>query len=286
MARRAAGTDIPVVVAYNARSLRPSANASITRSAGERPASSSRRSFNNRSATDDFRTVDVCHGSRTRTSPWSVAGRSGVRLSSRPGRSSRDRLAHGCCNDASGRKRCVCSMRFVLYDLELSEPLQALHVPPDHDGLAVVGRLHGTPVGFAMRPTPAGTTLDAAALAAWLGAEMAAGVLEAALRKELAPAAPSDPVAPSLTVAVCTRDRPERLRRCLESVRGAIGGVSPAPDVLVIDNASADARTADVAAALGVRCVREPTTGLDVARNRAVAEARGDWLAFIDDDAV
>ena len=37
---------------------------------------------------------------------------------------------------------------------------------------------------------------------------------------------------------------------------------------------------------MGVRCVREPTPGLDVARNRALSEARGDWLAFIDDDAV
>ena len=85
---------------------------------------------------------------------------------------------------------------------------------------------------------------------------------------------------------MCTKDRPEWLRRCLESVRRATADATPAVDVLVIDNASAGAQTAEVAAAMGVRCVREPTPGLDVARNRALGEARGDWLAFIDDDAV
>jgi GT2 family glycosyltransferase len=177
-------------------------------------------------------------------------------------------------------------MRFALHDLELSEPLPALRVPPGHDGLGVVARLHGVPVGFAMRPAPAGTTLDAPGLAAWLGAEMATRVIEAAIREELAAVGATDPPPPSLTIAVCTRDRPEGLRRCLESVRAATCDAGSPVDLLVVDNASTDPRTAEVAAALGGRCVREPMPGLDVARNRALAEARGDWLAFIDDDAV
>jgi GT2 family glycosyltransferase len=88
----------------------------------------------------------------------------------------------------------------------------------------------------------------------------------------------------SLTVAICTKDRPEPLARCMTSLTG-IGGIDPR-SVLVVDNAPADGRTADVARAAGVAYVVEPLAGLDFARNRALATAATDWLAFIDDDAV
>jgi glycosyltransferase involved in cell wall biosynthesis len=53
-----------------------------------------------------------------------------------------------------------------------------------------------------------------------------------------------------------------------------------------VDNAPPDDRTREAAERAGVRYAREPVPGLDVARNRALAEARGEWLAFLDDDVV
>ena len=90
---------------------------------------------------------------------------------------------------------------------------------------------------------------------------------------------------PSMTVAVCTRDRPEDLARCLE----AIGRQDyPALDVLVVDNApSSDATERLVRERFPkVRYVREPRPGLDWARNRAILEARGEVVAYTDDDVV
>ncbi|NAZ86419.1 glycosyltransferase [Kineococcus indalonis] len=85
------------------------------------------------------------------------------------------------------------------------------------------------------------------------------------------------------TVAVCTRDRPEDLRHCLR----AIGELSsPVAEVLVVDNASRDERTRQVAEEFGARYVREPRAGLDWARNRALLEARGSIVAFADDDVL
>ena len=55
-------------------------------------------------------------------------------------------------------------------------------------------------------------------------------------------------------------------------------------EVIVIDNASTD-DTATVAASAGARCVREEKLGLSHARNRGIAEAKGEFIAFIDDDA-
>ena len=55
-------------------------------------------------------------------------------------------------------------------------------------------------------------------------------------------------------------------------------------ELIVIDNASTD-RTGEIAAAYpGVRTVVEPHKGLTHARQRGLAEARGEILAFIDAD--
>ena len=86
----------------------------------------------------------------------------------------------------------------------------------------------------------------------------------------------------SVTVAVCTRDRSELLAGCLASM----ARLDPAPgEVLVVDNAPSDDSTRDVALAAGVRHVVEPRPGLNRARERARHEARGEVVAFVDDDA-
>ncbi|MBC8355937.1 MAG: glycosyltransferase family 2 protein [Planctomycetes bacterium] len=60
-------------------------------------------------------------------------------------------------------------------------------------------------------------------------------------------------------------------------------------EVIVVDNASTD-NTPEVIAAIAesadrpVRYVRETRQGPSAARNRGIAEASGEWLAFIDDD--
>ncbi len=60
-------------------------------------------------------------------------------------------------------------------------------------------------------------------------------------------------------------------------------------EILIIDNGSTD-HTREVVAAVQVedsrvRYVVEPNAGIAHARNRAMTEARGEYLAFIDDDA-
>ncbi|HKW60244.1 MAG TPA: glycosyltransferase [Candidatus Dormibacteraeota bacterium] len=90
---------------------------------------------------------------------------------------------------------------------------------------------------------------------------------------------------PTVTVAVCTRDRPDNLAFCLQS----LSALDPRPsEVLVIDNApsSEAAQTLVRTRFPFVRYIREPRPGLDWARNRAVLEARGEILAFTDDDCV
>src|SRR5690606_27580437 len=88
-----------------------------------------------------------------------------------------------------------------------------------------------------------------------------------------------------VTAAICTRGRPQQLARALESLRRQR---VPPSEVLVIDNAPVDDAGERVVARVcpAARYVVEPIAGLDFARNRALAEATGDVVAFLDDDAV
>lgn len=90
---------------------------------------------------------------------------------------------------------------------------------------------------------------------------------------------------PSISVAVCTRERPDHLRRALRSVSAQV----PAPfETVVVDNAPRTEATGTMMRAEfpGVRYVREPVAGLDFARNRALETATGDVVVFLDDDVV
>jgi cellulose synthase/poly-beta-1,6-N-acetylglucosamine synthase-like glycosyltransferase len=89
---------------------------------------------------------------------------------------------------------------------------------------------------------------------------------------------------PLATVAVCTRDRPEDLRRCLEALMRL---PDDGQEFLVIDNCPTTEETRQLVEEYHgrIRYLREDRPGLNVARNRALREAHHDIVAFQDDDA-
>lgn len=88
---------------------------------------------------------------------------------------------------------------------------------------------------------------------------------------------------PMATVAVCTRDRPEDLRRCLDALMQL---PDRGQEYLVIDNCPATNATLELVAAYPrVRYVQEKRAGLNIARNRAIKEASHEIVLFTDDDA-
>lgn len=112
-------------------------------------------------------------------------------------------------------------------------------------------------------------------------AKMRAALAIAGLPEEEAEPVPL--VEPTVSVIVCTRDRTDQLRSCLE----AIAGLRTKPiEVLVVDNCPSDGSTRALCEELPVRYVREPLPGQARARNRGLAECRGEVVAFTDDDCV
>lgn len=87
--------------------------------------------------------------------------------------------------------------------------------------------------------------------------------------------------ASALSVIVCTRDRPQALAGSLQSL---LAQHCPAGEVLVVDNSGSGSAREVCDRFASVRYVHEPRPGLSVARNRGLAEARGEFLAFTDDD--
>jgi len=93
----------------------------------------------------------------------------------------------------------------------------------------------------------------------------------------------------TVSVILCTFNRSQSLARTLENLAVSVMPESVAWEVLVIDNNSSDA-TREVAESFcqrdpaHFRYLFEPTSGKSHALNRGVREAKGEILAFTDDD--
>lgn len=175
-------------------------------------------------------------------------------------------------------------MAFRLVEIELTQPLVPIHLESEENGVGLIGRWRDRLVGFKMTALASGAVLDVPALTAICDEAFALPVLTA--KTEMAPE--ESTALPSLTVAICTKDRSTRLSRILSSLTEIRARSQFAnTEILVIDNASVDDATAvAVRAFAGVRYVFEPKAGLNFARNAALANAAGDLLAFLDDDVV
>ncbi|MEO5365688.1 MAG: glycosyltransferase [Magnetococcus sp. WYHC-3] len=97
--------------------------------------------------------------------------------------------------------------------------------------------------------------------------------------------APPSPPREDITVIVATFQRPELLRRCLLSL---LAQTRPAAEIIVADQ-SHDQQSREVVDALaqqhpGLRYRHGVPPNKSLALNRSLAEARGAWLAFTDDD--
>jgi glycosyltransferase involved in cell wall biosynthesis len=198
-------------------------------------------------------------------------------------------------------------------ELELSEALPAIDrgvgefgVP--YRAVRCLVRLHGQPLGLIELDLAGGEirpALLADAIRSRLGVEVASHLRSDGLDASLGltanglPAADHPPCilrqeqfllrAPSVTVAIPTRDRPQQALAAAESV---LRGVYPTGryEVLIVDNGSDPTALAQLEAGAdrlkGARVLREPVPGGANARNAALRDAEGEIIAFADDDVI
>jgi glycosyltransferase involved in cell wall biosynthesis len=205
---------------------------------------------------------------------------------------------------SGGPARKAESMKAPIFigELELTEPINGISLPIREDGLAyssvrLLVRMQLMPVGYAFLGLD---SLDASSIGREIWSQLSS-VINArrschglttidtlpvegiASDERLADKITAHPL---VTVVVCTRDRPEG---AVATLRGLASLHYEPFEVVLVDNAPSTDLTemavhAEFADDPRVHYVREPRRGLSCARNRGVAEAAGDIVAFTDDD--
>jgi GT2 family glycosyltransferase len=193
-----------------------------------------------------------------------------------------------------------------LAEIELTAAEPALTVtdgPVGASKMLALIRLHSHPVGVLVLDQSLGRTREAHAETIWnaLGSQIndhleEDGVPAVSSLKALASIADdkipdcvrrrhgvlAEP--PLITVAIATRDRTESLRGCLEAL---LRLDYPSYEIVVVDNAPTTSKTANLIADefdSRVRYLREDRRGLANAHNCGLKAARGQIIAFVDDD--
>ncbi|MBZ9668689.1 glycosyltransferase family 2 protein [Mesorhizobium sp. ES1-3] len=180
-------------------------------------------------------------------------------------------------------------MGYKIVDVELSSPLAPIELGPQQDGVGLIARWQNRLVGFEMITLPTTGVLSAERLRSIADQRFAPRILVAKMEEELRRRRPvAEPALPSLSIAICTKDRAERLSRLLASLDDIRRkSAFPFVEILVVDNASADSATREAVQRFkDIRYVFEPRAGLDFARNAAVRSASGSMIAYLDDDVV
>ena len=164
-----------------------------------------------------------------------------------------------------------------IVDLEIGGGIPAVDIDSGYGGAHVLLRRSGRPLAWVTVFGNGPRFEPERILAAWYADERALAALD---YETVAPEEEAE-IQPPISVVVCTRDRQEQLARCLRSVASV---AYPSFEVVVVDSAPSSDATRLVASSAGVRYAFEPAPGLDRARNRGLAEARYDLLAYTDDD--
>jgi GT2 family glycosyltransferase len=171
--------------------------------------------------------------------------------------------------------------------ISLDEPLRPLAVEERYTAVLLVVTSRGSVVGEVK--LPALTTIPADMLRRAIAARCGGTLWRRELEAEFLQAArdggdgPRLEVGPSVSVVVCTRDRPAELQDCLDSL---LALATPPHEILVVDNAPSDDTTQRLCADLPVRYVLEELPGQTRARNRGILETSGELVAFTDDDCI
>jgi glycosyltransferase involved in cell wall biosynthesis len=164
--------------------------------------------------------------------------------------------------------------------VSLEAPLEPIEVEERHDQVLLVVTLGGKVLGEVAAPVRAVLGIEAQreAIEAAVGERVWRERLAADFtRAARAPAAPEEP---AVSVVVCARAAGPDLTDLLDSL---VALDPPAHELIVVQSGPSDGSVQALCRSYPVRRLEEPLPGLARARNRGVAAATGDVVAFAED---
>lgn len=171
-------------------------------------------------------------------------------------------------------------MRTRVLQLNLDEPIMPVPHEAGYAQYRILVKKGPAPLGWISLPQSEGQ-IEADVIRAAIAQQLAQRLTETEIMQGWDHEVPAP--MPSISVVVCTRNRARMLVRCLAALTMLD---YPSFEIIVVDNAPSDNKTIEATAEFPVRYVREGRPGLDHARNRGIAEARNEIVAFTDDDAL
>ena len=173
-------------------------------------------------------------------------------------------------------------MAVKLLDIEFSEPINPIRGLERYEKIRILVRYRGVPIKWVeMYNNPWLAIIPAEQVRVAIFEQIGKELTKAILTEKLGLKPEPNDLLPPISVVICTRDRTDLLKGALEAI---LALDYPNREIIVIDNAPSNSSTAELVARLPVRYVKEERPGLDWARNRGIAEASHEIIAFTDDD--
>lgn len=172
-------------------------------------------------------------------------------------------------------------MPIKIIDLELSHELKPVWGMEGYEGLCALVRQQGQPIGWIYTGGLNHSLVSSECLLESIRQQLGWQILCHSLRGD-AQTLQADPTTlPPISVVVCVSDWTIQLEL---SLRALTSLDYPDYEVTLVDNASAHRGYNQLATKFKLRYVREERPGRAHARNRGIAEARNDIIAFTDGD--
>ncbi len=167
-----------------------------------------------------------------------------------------------------------------IIDLELTEKLVPIWGIEKFDGVCIFVRYEGIPVGWVYIDGIRQPVLSVERLREAIVEQLGWEIVPAVLGKHISNGATDNGPLVPISVIVCSRERSNRLERCLQTL---LTLDYPDYEIIVVGDTSRSSDTDPPAEKVSIRYFREAQPGMASARNRGIAEARHDIIAFTND---
>ena len=158
-----------------------------------------------------------------------------------------------------------------------------IHFDDNYENYRILVRSNKQPLGWVSFSRNQSGSIGPEELQQAIKNQLGPAIIQEALKRSFSfPKENSVPVDEAgISVVVCTRNRTKLLANCLEKLLELEYNKY---EVIIVDNVPDNDDTFQLVSNLPVRYFRENRPGLDWARNRGIAEAKYDIVAFTDDD--